>query len=226
MLALGGEATASERGQEVYETKIEISDATPGAPMRLTYRIIATADDAQELERLESELPPGAGLNPKAFAARCVLEGEGSERASICPEKFASSKFGSAVLVTRSFGTRTVRGDAYMVEPASAPAGENLALYFPGGQAFGVGAQTILGRLTLDSPGEQKLTLDRINGQLSLPFGMSVRVVRAEFVLVGQGGEHPFFNPGEGAIENWKFGSRLGWDGGGQATQSRAAADP
>lgn len=218
----GAEATAN-----TYKTTIELSDAKPGAAVRVISRIVAVGDTYEKLDTVESDLAAGMELNEKAFAARCVLSGKGSESGSVCPEKFAAAKVGSAVMTTSMFGKHTVRADAYMVDSKSAPDGENIALYFPGGQVFGVGEQTVLGHLSLGSATERKLVMKNIGDQLSLPFGMQARVIGNEFTFEGQGGELPYKNPAEGSIESWQFETKLGWSGGGQTTKYHATvAEP
>ena len=208
-------AATDEKGL-TYRTTIELSDARPGAPVRITSRIVAAGDTYEKLDSVESDLAPGMGVNEKAFAVVCVLSDTGSESGSVCPEKYAGAKIGSARMTTSMFGEHTVNAYAYMVDPKSTPDGENMILYFPSGQVFGLGQQTILGRLTLGHATERKLVMKGIGDQLSLPFGMQARVIRNEFVFEGQGDELPYTNPASGSPETWEFRTKLGWDGGGQ----------
>ena len=113
------------------------------------------------------------------------------------------------------------------LDPKSTPGGENMALFFPSGQVFGLGEQTVLGRLTLGDATARKLVMKGIGDQLSLPFGMQARVISNEFVFEGQGSELPYTNPAQGNLESWEFKTQLGWDGGGQTTTFHpTAADP
>lgn len=222
ILAILLPATVAGGEEPAYRTSIALSDSRPGEVTSVTFRFEARGDDYQKLDVVEVDLAPGTGVVARAFATKCVLEEIDSDGGEICPEKFPAAKIGSGKITSSMWGHHTVRGEAYLVDEKNTPRGANLLFFFPSGQAIGVGAQSIFASMSLGATSERKMRMEGIQDQLSLPFGMSSRLVEGEFAFTGQGGQPPYTNPTEGSLEQWVFATRLGWSGGAQTQRIHA----
>lgn len=210
MVLQGPQVEAGESNR--YKVGLGLSDSAAGAVTALHFSFGAITDAYEELERVEIDFPAGSKLNAKALVEKCRLEKEGTDAGAVCEVKYPQAKIGSGVLVTSVLGLHTIRATVYLVEPTDAPSGENLLYYFPAGQIFGASAQTLFGRLSPGPQGTPVMRLQNIQGQLSLPFGMSADLVDGTFEFAGQGGQAPFINPSQGQLSSWQYGVRLGWD--------------
>jgi hypothetical protein len=224
--ALSLPPVAAAADGDLYATSISISDTAPGGPMSVVFKFAAKSDELEKVDRVEVDLPAGTGVNEKAFATRCILEDTDSDGGEICAMKYPGTKIGSGRLTTSSFGRHTVVADVYLVDTKNTPGGANLVFFFPSGQVFGVGAQTIFGRMELGTAAIRTMVMSNIQDQLSLPFGMRARIISSEFELFGQAGEAAYRNPQNGDVASWNFGARLSWSGGGQTTTMHATPAP
>ncbi|MFP6663176.1 MAG: hypothetical protein VCC00_03120 [Deltaproteobacteria bacterium] len=219
-------AVAAVAGEDVYTTSISLSDTKPGAAVSVVFRFSAKTDAFEKVDRIEVQMPAGTVVNGDGLSILCYLESTDSDAGEICAKRYASAKLGSGTLTTSSFGRHTVVGDAYVVDTGNTPGGANLVFFFPSGQVFGVGAQTIFGTLEFHGGPRPKMVMENIQDQLSLPFGMTARIISNEFKFVGQAGEPVYRNPEEGDVESWDFAARLTWSGGGQVTTMHAPPAP
>ena len=206
VLALSGTAHA-----RVYETSIGLSSGEPGAGTNLYWSFEAVSDDYEKVEGVEIDFPEGMKIAASAFQKKCVLVEFESDGGEVCAEKYPGAKIGSGKITTSAFGRHAVAGDAYLIDETKTPGQANVVFFFPSGQVFGAGAQTLLSRMNFDGDKASGFVMKKIQDQLSLPFGMSAKLINGDFRIVGQGGERPYSTPSAGALSAWKFTTRISW---------------
>ncbi|MEO2166878.1 MAG: hypothetical protein ABGY42_01930 [bacterium] len=221
-----GLVTAVAAEEEIYATSISISDTKPGAPVSVVFKFAAKDDVFEKVDRVAIDMPVGTTVNRNGLSVLCYLKNTDSDGGEICAKMYSGAKVGSGSMTTSSLGRHTVVADAYLVDTKNTPGGANLAFFFPSGQVFGVGAQTIFGSLKLSSGAALQVVMENIQDQLSLPFGMAARIISNEFEFSGQSGESVYRNPEKGDVESWSFAARLSWSGGGQSTTMHATSAP
>ena len=193
-----------------------------GAGTSFTFAFHGTQKSAKKVGEIVIALPPGSGVNASAFRRTCTLEGTGPKSGEVCGSKFRDARVGEGTMTVEMLGMHTVTADAYLVD--GAPDGANLLFFFGAGQVFGVGAQSILGTISLAEAEPVRVRIADIQGQLDLPFGATAELEKGSFTFTGESGKHGFRNPAEGSISDWMFEIGLSWSGGKQSQKVRATA--
>lgn len=205
-----------------YATSIELSNGAPGAPTKITFRFRATSDVVERVNDIEIGLPEGSSVDSAAFRYTCQLEGTGPESGAVCGEQYEEARVGYGTMTVELLGMYSLRAAAYRIVPTTG--GENLVFFFPGGQIFGVGPQSIFGSVTLEPSGPARLRMTNIQQQLDLPFGATAELEEGVFAFTGESGSPGFRNPSGGALGDWRFRTELAWGDGRQTQRVHAVA--
>jgi len=215
-------ASGSAWAGDSYSTSIVLSDDQPGAEAELTFTFRASGGDVEKVGNIEIGLAEGARVNAKAFRRTCTPDGSGPQSAVVCADKYRDARVGEGTMTVEMLGMHTVKADAYRIETTAE--GANLVFYFPSGQVFGVGAQSILGSVTLDGSTPGRFRIFDIQKQLDLPFGATAELEKGSFTFSGEPGTSAITNPKEGTALEWWFETKLAWDGGTQSQRVHASA--
>jgi hypothetical protein len=210
-------AAARAAGPDPYATSITLSDGAAGAPASLTFSFRATGSSLEKVAAIDIRLPQGTAVHPDALARTCPVAGTGPKAGAACPTAHSDARVGDGEMTVEMLGMHTVSGDVYAAE--GAPAGANLAFFFPAGQVFGVGPQTIFGTL---SPDGSRIQVHDIQAQLDLPFGATAELEKGRVTLSGEGRRDVLSNPTSGSVAAWTWDTRLSWSGGEQTQTVRA----
>lgn len=216
--ALATVATANDP----YATSIELSDGAAGAASELTFRFRATGSAVEKVDDIEIGLPEGALVNVPSFRRTCTLEGTGPKSAASCGSKYRDARIGHGNMTVELLGMHTVKADAYRIDATED--GSNLVFFFPEGQVFGVGAQSVLGSVTLDGSTPARLRITNIQNQLDLPFGATAELEKGSFTFSGEPDSPGFTNPEEGQLTTWRFETKLTWADAAQTQRVQATA--
>lgn len=205
-----------------YATEVELSNGKAGAPTTLSFSFRASGSALEKLGEMDLRLAEGSRVNPDAFGKKCALTEQGPKAGGVCAEKFEDARVGKGQMTVEMLGMHTVKADAYLVE--GGPDGANLLFFFAAGQVFGVGAQSVFGRISLDPGGPATIEIHDIQKQLDLPFGASAELEEGRFTFSGESGKPAFTNPAAGALADWTYTTTLSWSGGTQTQRVRATA--
>ena len=204
-------ALAEPANARMYQTSIELSSGDPNAGTNLSWGFQAVGDDYEKVDGVEIDFPQGMKVVPGAFQKKCMLVDFDSDGGEVCAKKYPDAKIGSGKITTSAFGRHAVAGEAYLVDETKTPGQANVVFFFPSGQVFGAGAQTLLSWMHFDGDEASGFVMKNIQGQLSLPFGMSAKLIDGDFRIVGQGGERPYSTPSAGSVSTWKFTAKMSW---------------
>lgn len=211
------------RGEaDPYTTRIELSDPSAGARTEITFSFRATGEVVEKIDVLEIDLPAGASVDAAAFPRSCRVETQGPEAGKLCATTFRDARVGDGEMTVDMLGRHTVTADAYRVE--GGPKGSNLVFFFPPGQVFGVGAQSIFGSVSLDGTDPARIRISGIQNQLDLPFGATAELEKGSFTFAGEAGTPAFSLPVDGTSPDAPFRTVLRWDGGQQRQRVHATA--
>lgn len=205
-----------------YSTSIVLSDGQPGAGAELTFTFRASDDEVEKVGNIEIGLAEGATINAQAFRRTCSPDGTGPKAAVVCADQYRDARVGEGTMTVEMLGMHTVKADAYRIETTAE--GANLVFYFPSGQVFGVGAQSILGSVTLDGSTPGHFRIFDIQKQLDLPFGATAELEKGSFTFSGEPGTPAITNPKKGTTLEWLFETKLAWEGGTQSQRVHASA--
>ncbi len=221
VLAASALVPLSARGEaDPYTTRIELSDPNAGARTEITFSFRAAGEVVEKVDVIEIDLPAGASVDAAAFQRSCPVETHGPEAGRACASSFRDARVGEGEMTVDMLGRHRVSADAYRVE--GGPEGANLVFFFPAGQVFGVGAQSIFGSVTLDGSDPARIRISGIQSQLDLPFGATAELEKGRFTFAGEAGTPAFSVPAGVAAANAEFGTVLRWDGGSQRQRVHA----
>ena len=171
---------------------------------------------------MEIEFPTGAEVNVSSFQKSCRLENHGAASGQVCALRSKDARVGGGQMTVDMLGQHTVKGDAYRVD--GGPSGSNLVIFFPSGQVFGVGAQSIFGAVSLDGSSPVRIRIAEIQSQLDLPFGATATLEQGTFTFSGEAGRGAFSMPAAVGPAGWEFQTVLRWNDGSQRQRVRATA--
>ena len=196
-----------------YVTKVELTDGAAGARSELVFSFRDVGGEPEKLDEIEVRLAEGMRIHPRSLTPVCPVSDHGPAGGRVCADAHPGSRVGSGSITVDLIGVHTVKAEAYRVE--GGPDGADVVFFFPSGQIFGIGAQSIWGTL-LDEETPPGIRIEGIQDQLDLPFGATARIAKGRFLFAGTADRPAFRNPTEGVASTWRFETTLVWEGGRQ----------